>query len=535
MEYLTPVNVVLGCAAAFALRRLLTPGEKPKAPPPPGPKPLPVLGNLLDMPPPGGHDWMHWAKHKELYGPISVVSVMGMQIVIISDWQYAVELLDKKSIISSDRVQTVFGGKLCGWERSLAMTCYGDRFKKIRRDLHQVIGTSSALRKFHSLEEIEGRRFLLRVLDAPDQLYEHLRRTTGAVILAISHGYTIDQKDDPLIHLADECLAEASIAFQPGSWVVDFVPFLRFLPEWLPGMGFKKVGRAFFNHVVELLERPHEFVKQQMALGLAAPSYTKDTLEKTPNYSPEDESCIKWAAASIYGGGSDTTVSITYSFYLAMMLHPEIQRKAQEEIDRVVGTDRLPTIEDQPNLPYVAALVKETLRWYAILPMGLPHIMSQDEIFKGYLLPKGALIMPNIQLFTRDEKTFHDPMTFKPERHMDTEGRPAEADPRNMVFGFGRRICPGKDLADLSLFVLFSMTLAAFNITKAKDAAGNEIDAKSEWLPGLISRPKEFVCSITPRSSKAEALVRSIEEEHPVDKNDAETLSNVQFSRSPVF
>lgn len=175
------------------------------------------------------------------------------------------------------------------------------------------------------------------------------------------------------------------------------------------------------------------------ALGLAAPSYTKDTLQKTANLTAEDESCIKWAAASIYGAGSDTTVSVTYSFYLAMMLHPELQRKAQEEIDRVVGTDRLPTIEDQPNLPYVSALIKETLRWYAILPMGLPHIMSQDEIFKGYLLPKGALVMANIQLFVNDSKTFHDPMTFNPERHMNVNGRPAEADPHNMVFGFGRR------------------------------------------------------------------------------------------------
>ena len=96
-------------------------------------------------------------------------------------------------------------------------------------------------------------------------------------------------------------------------------------------------------------------------------------------------------------------------------------------------------------------------------------------------------------------------------------------------------ICPGKELADLSLYVLFSMTLAVFNITKAKDVNGNEIDAKSEWTPGLISRPKEFVCSVTPRSAKAEALIRSAAEEHPCDKNDAEAMSSVQWSRSPEF
>jgi len=81
---------------------------------------------------------------------------------------------------------------------------------------------------------------------------------------------------------------------------------------------------------------------------------------------------FKWAAGSMYGGGADTTVSAEYAFYLAMVLHPEVQKMAQAEIDAVVGTDRLPTWEDRPSLPYVDALVTEVLRWHNVAPLGKP-------------------------------------------------------------------------------------------------------------------------------------------------------------------
>jgi hypothetical protein len=83
-------------------------------------------------------------------------------------------------------------------------------------------------------------------------------------------------------------------------------------------------------------------------------------------------------------------------FFLAMILYPEVQRKAQAEIDNVVGTRRLPSFDDRGNLPYVEAIVKEVLRWHPVAPMGLPHMTTDDIIFNGYLIPKGALIIPNI-------------------------------------------------------------------------------------------------------------------------------------------
>lgn len=84
------------------------------------------------------------------------------------------------------------------------------------------------------------------------------------------------------------------------------------------------------------------------------------------------------------------------TFFLAMTLYPEVQRKAQEEIDRVLGPGRLPTMADRPHLPYVDALVKEVLRWHPVAPMGIPHMSSEDDMYNGYFIPKGTLLLPNI-------------------------------------------------------------------------------------------------------------------------------------------
>lgn len=84
------------------------------------------------------------------------------------------------------------------------------------------------------------------------------------------------------------------------------------------------------------------------------------------------------------------------TFFLAMTVHPEVQRNAQEEIDRVIGTGRLPAFSDRDSLPYVEAVLKEALRMHPIGPMGLPHVTTSDDVFEGYLIPKGAIILPNI-------------------------------------------------------------------------------------------------------------------------------------------
>ena len=208
-----------------------------------------------------------------------------------------------------------------------------------------------------------------------------------------------------------------------------------------------------------------------------------------------------------------------------MMVFPEVQKRAQEEIDRVIGQQRLPTAADREKLPYVDAIVKEVLRWHPVAPMGLPHTSTEEDLCEGYLLPKGGMIFANVWHFTHDPNVYHDPMSFKPERFLSVAGSEAEPDPDKYVFGFGRRICPGRVLADNTLYLSIAQSLAVFSISKPVDSkTGKKLEPVVAFEPGVISKPAAYQCNIEPRSSQHEALVRSVELTHPWQESDAKAL-----------
>ncbi|RYO97634.1 hypothetical protein DL764_007271 [Monosporascus ibericus] len=505
---------------------MLLGSKKSKAPLPPGPKPLPLVGNLADLPPKGAREWEHWIKHKDLYGPISSVTAFGTTIVLLHDAKFAVELLEKRGNIHSSRPRMIFANEMCGWVNFLASQPYGNRFRAFRQRFHRFMGTRAALSGFYDLQELEAHRLLLRVLRAPDRLLDHVRTEAGAIILKMAYGYTVEpHKEDPLVSIADKGLSQFSAAFVPGAWLVDTIPILRYLPDWMPGAAFKRTAREWYATVTEIVENPMRFVKRNMEAGKYEPSYVSALYEKAGDkMTAEDEYVTKWSAASLYTGGADTTVKTVQTFFLAMMMYPDVQRKAQEEIDRVVGSQRLPCFEDRDHLPYVEAVVSEALRWHPVAPMGLPHVTTQDDVFEGYLIPKGAMIVPNIWYFTHDPAVYKDPMSFNPDRFLADSPAP---NPRNYVFGFGRRICPGRLLADSSVWITIAKSLAVFNIRKPV-VDGKEVEPTVLFTPGVISHSYPYTAMVEPRSPKHADLIRAVERDHPWEQSSSASLHSVK-------
>jgi len=187
-------------------------------------------------------------------------------------------------------------------------------------------------------------------------------------------------------------------------------------------------------------------------------------------------------------------------------------KKAQEEIDTCVGNDRLPDFEDWPSLPYIEAIVREVLRWRIVLPMCLPHYAMEDDIYKGYFIPKGTMILANVWALTRDETRYKDPEAFNPGRFFDEHGD-LIGDEVDYVFGFGRRACPGRHMARASIFLTAARILSTFNIGLPKDESGKDIPINVEYTTGLLCHPKEHSCSITPRSKKAKKLIKEAVEQ----------------------
>ncbi|KAG2152670.1 cytochrome P450 [Suillus bovinus] len=492
------------CLAAVGVYLVKQVFRKNPAPYPPGPPGLPLIGNVLDMP--NIRPWLTFAEWGRKYGDISHIEVLGQHFMVVNSSKIAMDMLDKKSSIYSDRPVLPMAGELVGWKHMLGFSPYGDRFRRYRKDFHRAIGTRAAMDAYNPVEDIETRRFLKRVLMKPDQLEKHVRHTAGAIILRISYGYEVKESNDPFVDIADRALEQFSLATAHGAFMVDMIPLLAKVPEWFPGAGFKRLAREWHKNVEEMASAPYNFVRDQMAAGIAPKSFTSALLEGQDLSSAENE-MAKWSALSLYGGGSDTTVSAIYSLFLAMTLFPDVQKKAQAEIDAVVGPDRLPSFADRASLPYIEALAKEVLRWNVVAPTGFVHCVTEDDIHDGYYIPKGSLIIPNQWFMLHNPETYADPSQFKPERFLVNDGKKSEPEPRTMCFGFGRRICPGLLLAEASVWISAAMSLAVFDISKVVEN-GVEITPEVDPSSVTISHPKPFRCSIKARSAKAIELIQ---------------------------
>jgi cytochrome P450 len=177
-----------------------------------------------------------------------------------------------------------------------------------------------------------------------------------------------------------------------------------------------------------------------------------------------------------------------------MIAFPEVQRRAQAELDTVVGRDRLPTFDDAPHLPYVRAVIEEVLRWRPSTPLGVPHAATEDDWYEGMFIPKGTICIPNVWHCNRDHTVFgEDADKFRPERHMDEHGQLLSGSTEtiqagHVTFGFGRRICVGKHLAKDTLFISTARILWAAILQGARDENGNEVPLDTDTFvdTGLV-------------------------------------------------
>ena len=165
---------------------------------------------------------------------------------------------------------------------------------------------------------------------------------------------------------------------------------------------------------------------------------------------------------------------------MLMAIHPEIQKKAQREIDQLLGGERLPMLADQGNLPYTSALVKEIYRWHTPLPISIPKTLREDDVYKGYRIPKGAIIVENVWAVFHDPAMYPEPDKFNPERFLkDGKLDPSVRDPDDRVFGSSRRICPGRYFGNRTVFLRVATVLATFNIEPGLNDKGEvELEIK---------------------------------------------------------
>ncbi|KAF9064285.1 cytochrome P450 [Rhodocollybia butyracea] len=499
----TPIDAVFALVACFLLYKVLFP-RKSLYPLPPGPIGWPIVGNALDMP--KTHAWRTFASWGEKWGPIMSVNVLGTPFVIINDPEIADELLSKTGSLYADR-PTIQMALLTGWDRALSGARYDARFREYRKLIGKVIGTKGSMVKFYPVEDYQANMFLKRIFTNPADPAAATRKTAAAMVLHLTYGYKIlEDRPDPFVEKVDFAMSQFSDIHRTGAYMVEIFPILRYLPAWSPLAQFKRKAAECVGPCNEMADIPFAYVKEQLNRGEENNSFAADLL-KDKSISSEKLDDLKWSAASFYAAGSDTTVSVVYSYLMAAILYPEMQRKAQAEVDAVVGKDRLPSFADRQSLPYVEAVMKELFRWLPIVPLAVPHRAMKDNVFDGYFIPKDSLIFVNVWQFLHDSTVYKDPFAFNPERFL---GANPEPDPIDRgLFGYGRRVCPGIHLADVSVWINIVKAIACIKVSPAYDENGQTKMPVPETTDGIIVRPVPFDCLVEPRS---EQILQILEE-----------------------
>ncbi|KAJ2918173.1 hypothetical protein MD484_g2276, partial [Candolleomyces efflorescens] len=329
------------------------------------------------------------------------------------------------------------------------------------------------------------------MLSSPTDYISHLNHALGGIIMHITYGFDAKSKEDPYIAESLKVSYAFKVAALPGAFLVDNIPLLKYVPAWFPGAGFKRFAEYYRNATYNSQHMPFNFTLDAMTRNEVQPCAVTRLMETLPDPTDPDYAEMKEdlvnALGLSYVAGVESTDALICAFILAMAVHPNLQKKAQDELDRVVGPGKLPDFDDREDLVYLKALVTELMRWHQVTPLAIPHKTSEDDYYDGYFIPKGTLVLGNAWAVLHDPEVFENPMEFNPERYI-TGGKFNEdlPNPLDFAFGYGRRICPGRDLATQMVYLITATTLSMFDILPPRDDNGVPIQLLPSFDNGIL-------------------------------------------------
>ncbi|KAF5368852.1 hypothetical protein D9758_002853 [Tetrapyrgos nigripes] len=451
--------------------------KRPSARFPPGPSRIPVFGSLFQILSEVDFTqcWLAFSKWKQLYGPLVYLDIAGQSLVILNSRKVVKDLLDHRASKYSDRPPNLVGGKYMTGHLNMVFMHYGESWRKMRRASETVLGPRVAT-NYHRKQTDESVLLAFGILNRPDSWKFQANRAASSSILSTVYDLpSIQSPDDPSIAFMEDFVHRTTLAMLPGSHLANMFPVLDYLPDYMSKWrtraqnDFKRYTSTFQEMFLKIKNRSRNGMEQ-------GPSFCATLVESEARHRMSDEESA-WLAGVLYGAGQETSTSVLHWFFLSMVFFPEVQQRAQDELDRVVGRSRLPSFADMKHLPYIVAIINELQRWRPVVPIGIPHALIEDDYYEGYLIPKGTITVANVWSLNHDPEIYGpDADQFRPERHLDENGSLKDPkDDGHFTFGFGQRVCVGRYVANNFLFISCAMILWAMQIEPVKDAKGNSI------------------------------------------------------------
>lgn len=498
MALILPATVIVSIVVLFFISRR---ASRKKGPLPPGPRGYPLIGHLRAV---AEDKHKYWYQVGQEYGPLASIPVGSLNLIIINSHDVAQDLIVKRFANYSGRARLPFVEILDeseDWESKLTLTRqYGPGYKLHRRMLESGM-TGAYAPRFHGLMEVETCQLLHDLLEdktarttgmPSELLFKHIERVQTSFVIGGTYGFRTPHRLDPnLVSIVKS--SHDSNAIAVSQTLLNYFPGLKHLPKMLsPYQKAAAKVRQYtvpwvHGHMITALERPGwNLAKQSYAIGMKEGS--------TPR---EVEVNLE---TNVYGGIETSPRELMWVIVAAITQRAAV-RKAQAQLDEVVGPDRLPNFIDRPKLTYVDAFLRETMRWRPIMADSIPHRSEKDDVYNGFFIPANSLIMPNSWGINRDTKYFgNDVEEFVPERWFANRDSTKELryDLPTPVFGYGRRTCAGKRVAEDGMYMQMARLLWAFNF---EEVDGEPVDPTAERRHTFTVPPAPFKVKFMPRSA----------------------------------
>ncbi|XP_051534498.1 cytochrome P450 2G1-like [Myxocyprinus asiaticus] len=461
---------------------------------PPGPLALPLIGNLLMIE--KRAPFKSFMKWSETYGPVMTVYLGPQRVVVLVGYDTVKEALLDQGEHFAGRAPIPFLKKIVrGYGLAISN---GERWRQLRRFTLTTLRDFGMGRKRMEQWIQEESRHLLKSFEetnsAPVDPTFFLSRAVSNVICSLVFGQRFDYEDKNFLHLLQ--ILSRILRFASSTWGQLYNIFPR-LMEFLPGNHhdvFRETDdiRSFVMSKVKEHEQtldssdPRDFID----CFLIKLKQEKDNLET--EFHKEN---MTGTVLNLFAAGTETT-STTIRYALMLLIkHPHIQEQIQKEIDRVIGPNRIPTMDDRKSLPFTDAVIHEVQRYLDIVPLSIPHYATQDISFRGYVIPKDTVIIPLLHSVLKDKGQWETPWTFNPEHFLDANGN-FKKNPAFIPFSAGKRSCVGESLARMELFLFIVSLLQKFNFSSPNGP--DDIDPSPE-LSGFGNLPRFYQLIASPR------------------------------------